>query len=355
MMKSVIKKKLMTGFFALLLLFTMVPVTQVNAENTGTYTVTFRPGNKGAFALNVTSQTDKKAKAEEVAAVLYAGYKTNVTDNGAIKIELLAGEYVPEAPQYVVAEAGYFVKNTSEWGPQNQTIIEKNLDYVVDYGKVVDGVEYTVRYVDIDSQESVAPSMIAYANIGEKREITVPEFLVLSGTAYYQRVSQANATMTLEQDSSKNVITFEYRLAPRGTEVTEVTTFTDGGTVTTTETNTTYVEGEAAAPGAVVAGDEGGVADAGEPVVDIEDEDTPLADQPIAADRTEENPQEEGENSETIIIDDEEVPLSNSVKFASGNSVLIWSGVAAAALFAVAVLWFMIRRKRAETQTSKEE
>ena len=74
----------------------------------------------------------------------------------------------------------------------------KNTDYVVDYGKLVDGVEYTVQYVDSESGESIAPVYITQANIGETRSVSAPLQIVISGGAVYNLVSESTLEMILD-------------------------------------------------------------------------------------------------------------------------------------------------------------
>ena len=141
-----------TGF----MLFSTVGAVSVRAEerSTKTYTVTFRPGNVGRFSPGETGDTEKKTKkedAEEVARLLYDGIDgitdIRATENGAIRLTVEKGAAVPDAPEtaYVQADSGYFVKNVSEWGPQDGDIVTKNMDFVVDYGRLAEGVEYTVQ------------------------------------------------------------------------------------------------------------------------------------------------------------------------------------------------------------------
>ena len=113
-----------------------------------TYTVRFRPGNVGCFSLKETTgeaEKTKKESAEEVARFLYDGLEEiqdiRITENGAIKLTVEKGAAVPVAPDAscVRADDGYFVKAVSEWGPQEGAVVTRNMDFVVDYGRLAVG------------------------------------------------------------------------------------------------------------------------------------------------------------------------------------------------------------------------
>lgn len=279
-------KKIAGGAMALTVALTMMPSMSVHAASE--YTVTFRPGNVGQFGIaSQTDGTSVKDMAQEVADILYGAYDAKVTENGAIKIKVPAGAEIPAAPAYVIPDEGYFVKT---WGPEQGAKASKNVDFVVDYGRLTDGVEYTVKYVDEQSGESVAPFATAYANVGESVSVNAPATLTTSDAGTYVLASAATQQITLEKDASSNVIVFNYTYNyDPGTVTEEIITVIPGGTVTTTEIVTTYVDnGVNAEPGAVqVQGgadandenvDNGGNADNQNPdIVDIDDEETPLA------------------------------------------------------------------------------
>ena len=182
-----ISKKIALSLCLMLAMAFCLPSIKVYAADS--YTVTYRPGNVGYFALEANEEGNKQAMAEAVANQEYGGYEYEVTKNGAIKLYLASGSSIPAAPTYIQAQAGYFVQNTASWGP-NGDVASKNTDYVVDYGKLVDGVEYTVQYVDSESGESIAPVYITQANIGETRSVSAPLQIVISGGAVYNLVSE---------------------------------------------------------------------------------------------------------------------------------------------------------------------
>lgn len=333
----------------------LLPTMTLRAEAPKQYTVTFRPGNVGHFAFSADAAGSKQEQAQAVADQVYTslGYAATATQNGAIKVTVDAGETIPQAPGYIVSDEGYFVKDASLWGPAGESA-EKNVDYVVDYGKLINGVEYTVEYVDSQSGDSIAPIYIAQANIGESRSVTAPSRIVISGGTVYNLTSSATVQKTLSENPDENLFTFSYKMAPSGEEVIEITEYVDGGTVTTTETYTTYIDnGQRTTGAAVLPQAQGGAGNAdanaagnendGEDIVDIQDEETPLEDQAGTEDGT-----DNSGNTDVVQIQDDIVPLASSS--ASEQAVKILAGVFAGAAVILVATWFLTRRKKKNEQ-----
>lgn len=330
-------KKICSGLMAILVGVVLMPAVKVHAAST--YTVTFRPGNVGTFD---TSNV----------AALY-GSNVEITSHGAIKITVNAGDAMPAAYPYVTPNEGYFVKS---WGPSESTVTQ-NVDYVVDYGKLVDGVEYTVKYVDSKSGESVAPFVTQYGNIGETVEATAPATLTTSDAGTYVLQSVATQSLTLTEDALANVLVFEYtNNYNSGTVVEEVVNYVDGGTTNVTETYVTTIDnGTTVEPGANViqgggngnnAADNGAQDNPGN--VTIEEEDTPLADAVPGADT-----QEQDNQGEVVIIEDGATPLSDTTGSAVLNPVVLWAGAAGLAAMVLTMVWVISKRKRAAVDEEK--
>lgn len=346
-------KKQMSGLLAGIVLFLSVPTSVVLAD-CDTYTVSYRPGNVGYFGVSGTQSTDKKTMASEVATLLYAGNDDvtaiSVTENGAIKLTVAKGAAVPSAPSagYIQTQTGYVVKNASEWGAGSSETVVKNLDYVVDYGKLVNGVEYTVTYVDSVSGTQVASSAVAYGNVGDTIEIVAPSSLTISGSVKYSLKGTASKSLKLSSDSSKNKLEFTYT-AKTVKKTNEIVKYVDGDTVTTINTNTIYTAGQttntANGGGAVLAagqtdtentaGDINEVNDnEANDFVNIEDEDTPLG----ASDGSEETPQE------IVEIEDESTALSDSSNAEKGNTAAVGVTVSTVSLLGLGTAWFLRKR-----------
>lgn len=230
-------KRKKDGVLFLLILGMCLPTVKVFAM-TQTYTVTFRSGNVGYFALNKNPNGNRQEMAQEVAKLLYSDYEYEVTKHGAIKVTVSANAAVPDAPTYIQTQEGYFVKDVSVWGPKSGQIVDKNMDFVADYGKLIDGVEYTVKYVDSVSGESIAPIYVAQANIGERKNLTAPKEIVISEGTVYLLESEETLEKVLEADAKENIFEFRYTMQSRETVEEEIISYADGGTVTITETVT---------------------------------------------------------------------------------------------------------------------
>lgn len=341
------------------------PGVRAEASQT-TYTVTYRAGNVGYFAVTGTEKTEKKAMAEEVAELLYAGNDEvtgiQVTENGAIKLTVRKGAAVPVAPGagYVETEAGYFVRNASQWGAGADETVIKNVDYVVDYGKLVNGVEYTVKYVDAVSGTQVAPVAIAYGNAGDTVEISAPAGITISGAARYYLQGAARQEMMLSQDSAKNVLTFTYGAEPSTVEVNEIVEYEEGDTVVVTETVNVPAQGGTGAvlaPNQQAAPEEPDVP-AGE-VTDIDEEEVPLQGGigENEADSTTGNGQDERKSDyeDVVVIEEEQTALSSFFGEEGSKGIYLGVGLAAVLLIAVGVVWMQYNRRARLTEQSNTE
>ena len=172
-----------------------------------TYTVTFYPGNHGAF--------------QGTGGLSVAGGSPSVEasiEGGAIRVSgLQSGDIVSfdaAMPGAVGLEEGsrYYVKGIRLSGHDNNTVdtaafrVEGDRDYVVAYGIRGDMTGYTVNYQD-ESGNALAPSRSYYGNVGDK---PVVAFLYVEG---YEPMAY-NLTKTLVSNEAENVFTFVYRRAP---------------------------------------------------------------------------------------------------------------------------------------------
>lgn len=335
--------KFVNGTLAFLVTVCMIPVTPVLAASS--YTVTYRPGEVGSFS-----------DAQQLADRYVNGYPgvvtgAEVTEKGAVKLTVTAGSIVPVAPQAdeIAAGENYFVKNTSEWGPSSDEKVTRNLDYVVDYGKLVNGVEYTVRFVDAESGESIAPSSTIYGNIGSDYSYTAASAIVNSDYARYSLVGTATQKITLTDRAADNVMTFTYtNTYDPGTQVVENVVNVGGGTVEEIQTNIVYVAGEAVPAGGGDGGQQAGGEDdgQGDGEVVIPDNDTPLDDTPQESGETPSDGQPESGSQETVTIPEEETPLVNAPAEAFPNMAVVAAAVAGVAAVAALIVWIQARKKK---------
>lgn len=355
---NLFKKSFVTALVVMVAFVAMPSViTEAAAEYQGkTYTVTYRPGNVGYFALPNTTETEKDKMALEVAELLFTVEESGnapqaivgmeVTKNGAIKLEVKEGALVPEASvaTYVVTSGDYFVKAQSEWGPSATDVVKKNIDFVVDYGRLIDGVEYTVQFVDTQSGTAIAPTVIAYGNIGEEVNVTAPSTLVISGSTYYTAIANTTTTIKLDANAQANIVTFSYEATTYGEEVREVVNTLPGDTVTLFEEITTPTENA----GAVLAPGQVDTATDGE--IEILDGETPLADNENTDTEDEvqildqDVPLEDGSQAlnEDMEIEESEVPLASSV---DKVGIQLYMTIAIMLLLAVGLALVLIKLK----------
>ncbi len=328
-----------------------------------TYTVTYRAGNVGCFAVTGTEKTEKKAMAEEVAKLLYAGNEEvtqiQVTENGAIRLTVNKGAAVPVAPAagYVQTEAGYFVRNASQWGAEADEAVIKNVDYVVDYGKLVDGVEYTVKYVDAVSGTQVAPVAVAYGNVGDTVEITAPATVTVSGAAGYYLQGAARQGLILSRNSAENVLTFTYGAEPATVEVNEITEYEEGDTVVVTQTVNVPAQG---GTGAVLAPNQQETPnEPDDEIANIDEEDVPLQggiDEDSEEGATENSRDRDSDSYEdVVVIEEEQTALSSFFEEGGNKGIYLGVGLAAALLIAVGAVWLQYNRHAGPADGSNTE
>lgn len=186
--------KVLAGFIVAGLLLQMASVNSLAADNTDksgrksgedyTYTITFYAGNRGTFA----------------------GGKSSIKVTG----KKLGDNIVFDLGQVQVSDDKYYAKGIRKSGRDNNEVSMENLafkvtedaDYTVAYGIKGDLVAYTVNYQDEDGN-ALAASRTYYGNVGDK---PVVAFLYMEG---YQPQAY-NLTKTLSSDESKNIFTFKY-------------------------------------------------------------------------------------------------------------------------------------------------
>lgn len=252
----------------------------------------------------------------------------------------------------------YYVKGIRESGKDNSELyvlnngsitVDRDVDYVVAYGLKGNLVEYTVRFVDAETEEKLAEDQTYYGSVGDK---PVVSYLYIEG---YQPRSY-NITKTLVADPSENVFTFKYTPFD-GTQVDETVTMLPGTETLVTEVipgtggganaGTTVVadaNADAAAGGAAAGGGaaDGGAGDGG---VVIDEPQVPL--DTIDLDTMDED---------GTYLDEPTVPLSD-MKFKLGpiemdarRLAVTFAVLAAVATIAIAsFLYWRPRRKKEKT------
>lgn len=312
------------------------------------YVITFRAGNVGSFNDSISEYIDDCEA---------SGYDVELTKHGAIKIHAIQGMAYPSAPtaQYIDIDGDYFVLPTEKWGP-SEMIVDDNAEYVVDYGRLIGGVEYTVRYIDKTTKENVNLVSVIKGNVGEKVSVEAPSNITISESTRYFLSGDKKKEIVLDKDASKNEIVFEYNREETRTEVETVITVIPGETIT----NIQYIETQGTAPAVTVPG-QGGAGQGAEAATTIPEEETPLEETVEPENETVEEveiPEEETAmdsgrdlvkeqpsiESDEVFIEEPKVPASNWVGMPPAYIAAI--GASAVGLIVSAMIWAAKRKKR---------
>lgn len=299
-------KKFAIAFCCIIL---MTPTTSVMASND--YTLTIRAGSS---SVNGHFTEEYKNYINELLN------KNNITSydfsEKTIRITIPEGSALPELPTsllYVDVPLDYYIL-PSGWGyAKNSGVIFRNEDIVVQYGRLINGVEYTVYYLERGTTRNIAAPYINRGKDGEKIEKTA---ILINGYTL-DMGSLVKQEIKLDKNISENSIQFYYNYAGPGSTYSETTetSYVDGGATTEyRETEVpTYIATATAGDG--MGAGEGG--NAGE--IAIAEEGVPLEEAPEETGESKET--EKGEN-EKKIIEDENPPLTE--KFYEKDNWLIW-------------------------------
>lgn len=321
------------------LVFTMVTGINVKASEAvsdnksegKTYTVTFHPGNVGSF-------TDL----EDVVAIYDAqeGVSAVSTEMGAIKLKVAPNTKIA-APLGIAAEGDYYYRQ--QWNETVEETVTKNADYVPQFGRLVDGIEYQVKFLIQGTETSVYPPVFNRGNVGDELSFTALTSIPVSAGAYYILQGVPARTLVLDSDSDKNILIFEYVLQDRYAVTSESTLLTDGGTVTTVESVTVPGAAPAAAGGggAAPAAVAPAAAEEAPALTEIDNGQTALAAS------VPESPEEA-----TTTIEEPETPLDANLSQTTNLPYLVLTGVLIAA---IAVGFYVYTKKNPRKSDSDGE
>ena len=314
-------KKFLTSAVAFAMLFTLL-AGNVCAAESYTYKATVYAGNHG----KIIGEGDKV-----VIEGLKYGDKFSYT--AQLNVEL-------------PADSKYYVKGLRLSGRDNNEAeadetavftVTGDMDFVVAYGIKGDQVSYTVKYVD-ESGKSLAADDVFYGNVGDK---PVVAYKFIDGYA----PKALGLTKTLSKNAAENVFTFVYVKAPSNT-YKEVYVTGEGGT--SYVENIVVVPGGTAATGGATGGATnvtGGGAGAGE-----DDANAPDGAGDEAAGG-------EGGSDVIVDLDDEETPLANIDADGDSKMALPLAGyvaMGAAGLAALIAIIILILKNKAKKETNNE-
>lgn len=307
-MKTILKKI----WVALVFVAMIIPVnisTSFAADKE--YKITFKSGSQGVF--NV-SDLGKNAT--------YNDKHTSVT------YTVKAGEAFPDVPELIINE-GYRNNMWSDELPTVGSQVTEKQVYVAKYTKLVNGVEFTVKYVDTNGVEIATPTIYT-TDLGTEEVVRAKTVEGYQPDSLQKRlvVSRENVEIqfvytSTEQATEAPVI--EQIVYVEG-EPVYVDVVQPGATVGTTTAGTT-------GGGTAVGGTTGETA--GDQTTDIEDNETPQAGV---------------DDDNTTNIEDNETPQAGANESSTDNTALyVGGGIGAVAVLAL-IAYLLSKRKKQEAE-----
>lgn len=311
------------------------------------YKITFYAGNQGTFADTSGIQV-VDAQKKIVPAQIHTG-----ADGSYIQIDGLKEGYsvafgnIQGSAVSLGESSPYYVRGIRKSGYDNDELalgalsVKQDQDYVVAYGIKGEMVAYQVHFEDASGRR-LADSRTYYGNVGDR---PVVAFLYIDG---YEPQAY-NLTKTLSGNEAENIFTFVYsRISGGGGG--------GGGTAAEGSAGVTEQPSEAGVPEQTVteggAAQTGGAADAAADAADAAEEPeagVAVPDEPV--------PQEEGPE-ELLDLDDEEVPLADKIGGLEEGTANLLGAAAVSVTGAVALLVlviFLLRRRKKSAEEAEEE
>ena len=326
------RRKIFAGLFTFCLLFQICALRGLAAEEKEPYTyeITFYAGNQGVFTGTGQIQVTGLGKPAEIrmhdggSAITVKGLEAGST---VIFNDIQSQE--AGAPVKREENSQYYVRGLRKSGYDNDTVaapaftVEQDQDYVVAYGIKGEMVSYVIHYQDADGN-TLAPSRTYYGNVGDRPVVAFLYIEDYEPQAY-------NLTRELSKNETENVFTFVYSRVSAASG--------GGGGETGGETTVT---GGLESAGATVIGNGAGAGEAGTAAgennggqdVELPGEEVPLADGP----------------QDLIDLDDEDVPLASRITGLEegARNMLGAVVVGVTALTALFVMLFLLIRQRRE-------
>lgn len=336
--------RLFTGLLAFCLLVQLCSLHSFAAEveEPYTYQITFYAGKQGVFPgtgqIQVVDAQNRRVPAQV----------TMRSDGSAITVENLEPgstvtfDDIQGSGVKLEENSQYYVRGLRKGGYDNDTVtspafrVEQDQDYVVAYGIRGEMVSYVIHYQDA-AGNALAPSRTYYGNVGDR---PVVAFVYVEG---YEPQAY-NLTKTLSKNETENVFTFVYTPVPvessgatSGGETTEETIVQGGVTVVEPGAGGAGGGGAAATPD-----EEDGEDGEDTPLVDMQEEEVPLADGP----------------QDLIDLDDDEVPLAYRIgNLEEGATNMLGAVVVGASALAALIVMtvILVKRRRKEAAAEKQE
>ena len=310
-MKTILKKI----WVALVFVAMIIPVnisTSFAADRE--YKITFKSGSQGVFNI---SDLGKNAT--------YNDKHTSVT------YTVKAGEAFPDVPELIIND-GYRNNMWSDELPVVGSEVTEKQVYVAKYTKLVNGVEFTVKYVDTNGVEIATPTIYT-------TDLGTEEVVRAKTVEGYQPDSLQKRLVV----SRENVeIQFVYTSTEQATEapVIEQIVYVEGKPVYVDVVRGGATTGGGAATagttiggGAAAAGTTDTTGEAGAGTTDIEDNETPQA----------------GAGDDTTTIEDNETPQAGASDSQNNTALYVGGGIGAVAVLAL-IAYLLSKRKKQEAE-----
>lgn len=305
-------KNIISWILLLVLVNTWMPAAQVQAQEGKSYTVTLRAGNVGSFDTEKFEALCQNAEVTANYVKFQVDRGNSLVDMGFLKE---AAELDSVLLNSVVIKGDYLLKSAVEIAGQQ---ITSNTEYVLDYGKLVDPVEYSIYFVDSESGEQIAAPTLAYGNAGDVINV-VP--VTIDG----YETEDGTKELVLSKEA-ENTITFRYTFTSQETTVIVPPQEQENVVTVPTEVPEEALQETEAANEPEE--QEEALEEENQPV-EIEEEEVPLADT----------------STETTEIEDEDVPLA-AASTENSNMIYVAAGIAAAIILLGAVVLYYFKKKR---------
>lgn len=324
-------RKIRVSLLILVMMVMTIGQTAWAADTAYTYTVRLYAGNQGVI-------TGEGITAPEGADVVRKGDYMEVSG-----LHYSDTVYITPQDAAKVTDERYHVKGVRRSGRDNSEAtaatfeVSSDRDYVIAYAVSGALVRYTVNYQDA-AGNALLPSDTYYGNPGERQYVSARYVDGYLPQAY-------NLVMTLTANEAGNVFTFQYTPVETPAAVTPPAAETPG-TAAPGAAGAGAAgagAGAAAVPGAAAGADAGADAGVGGDVpVAVPDDAVPQADTP----------------EDMVDLDDEEVPMANMPEKTGGRVVSylpVYIGIGAAAVLAlVGMAFFLKKRRRVPADMTRE-
>jgi hypothetical protein len=322
------KNLLMIVVFLAASLLTLTGTANMRCQAADTYTVTFRAGNVGTFRTGSVAESNQVQVAEN-----YIKVKVPV---GSTMTQVMA---TLNQTAQTSADMDYFFRQVAN---VKTDTVDQNEEYVLDYGTLVNPVEYKIQYVDSKTGNPISNVLISYGNDGDV--IQVDPITIAGYTTQDQKQS-----FTLKKNGT-NQISFKYVAGTQGNTTNTVYKEVPGNTIVNNQTRTTTVPVPTNAP-----------APANTPVpantpapTNIQDAGVPLADGTVKADGA-----TKSDDKTTKTIDDAKTPLSSGDKETTSPysylKIIIPSALAIVVAAGAASILIRRRKKKLLAENSEKD